>query len=223
MESGRQLVFGEFRLDPVQQQLRRGEDTIELQPRPFAVLQYLAEHSGQIVTKEELLQEVWEGTYVTKAALKVCIRSIREALREDAASPHYIETIGREGYRFRGDGAGPEAAATTDEAFASSSVIVGREAEVEHLHQQLRQALAGERQLVFVTGEAGIGKSTLVDLFAEQVQAEGRVTVGRGQCIEQYGEGEAYLPLLEALGRLCQEAGGRQLVMLLRQHAPMWL
>ena len=67
MESGRQVVFGAFRLDPVKQQLWQGEDVVELQPKPLSVLQYLAERPGRVVTKEELLREVWAGTYVTKA------------------------------------------------------------------------------------------------------------------------------------------------------------
>ena len=222
-DSGRQLVFGAFRLDPAKQQLWQGEASIPIQPRPLAVLQYLAEHPGQTISKEELLKEVWEGTYVTKAALKVCIQEIRKALGETAASPQYIETIGREGYRFGGDSVEQAAPAGHATTAAGQSLVVGREAEVDRLHQQLRKALDGERQLVFVTGEAGLGKTTIVDRFQAQVQAEGRVTIGRGQCVEQYGEGEAYLPILEALGRLCREAGGGQIASLLRQYAPLWL
>ena len=143
--------------------------------------------------------------------------------------------------------------------------MVGREAELGQLHRWLAKALAGERQLVFVTGEPGIGKTTLVEAFlqslasrvprlaAEQVQSPkskvqsrkgmpgatvtGQGTeptpnpqsltpglwIGRGQCIEHYGAGEAYLPVLEALGRLCREPGGRRLIELLSQHAPSWL
>lgn len=100
MDSAHQLVFGPFRLDPENNQLWRGEQPVELQPRPQAVLQYLVERPGQIVTKEELLQQVWAGTYVTKTVLKVSIRAIREALEDDATAPRYIETVGREGYRF---------------------------------------------------------------------------------------------------------------------------
>jgi predicted ATPase len=57
-------------------------------------------------------------------------------------------------------------------------------------------ACQGQRQCVFITGEAGIGKTTLVDAFVAQVQAMEPVWLGRGQCIEQYGAGEAYLPLM---------------------------
>lgn len=98
-EQGNHIVFGPFRLDPIAKQLWRGKQLVALRPRPLAVLQYLVQRPGQIVTKRELLKEVW-GTVITKAVVKECIRAIREALAEDVAAPRYIETVGREGYRF---------------------------------------------------------------------------------------------------------------------------
>jgi predicted ATPase len=76
---------------------------------------------------------------------------------------------------------------------------------------------------VFIAGEAGIGKTTLVDAFAAQVAPAEAVWFGRGQCIEQYGAGEAYLPLLGALGQLGRGPDGVRLVDLLHQQAPSWL
>ena len=81
--------------------------------------------------------------------------------------------------------------------------------------------LGGERQIVFVTGEAGIGKTALVDTFARSIASDRSIRIGRGQCLEQYGTSEAYLPVLEAIGRLCREQA--QVVDVLRAHAPMWL
>lgn len=95
-----QLLFGPFRLDPSERRLWRGKREVALQPRPWAVLHYLVEHPGQVVSKEELLKEVWAGTYVTTTALKVSVRAIRVALGEDTGTPRYIETVGRVGYRF---------------------------------------------------------------------------------------------------------------------------
>ncbi|HEV8713986.1 MAG TPA: AAA family ATPase, partial [Candidatus Binatia bacterium] len=100
---------------------------------------------------------------------------------------------------------------------------VGRDAELAQLHTCLAKALNGERQIIFVAGEPGIGKTTLVDTFLQQITAEDDPWLGRGQCIEHYGAGEAYLPLLEALGRLGRESGGQRLIELLSQHAPTWL
>src|SRR5262249_38697493 len=100
---------------------------------------------------------------------------------------------------------------------------VGREGELRQLHHWWDKALNCERQVVFVTGEPGIGKTTLVEAFLAQMAADDKVWIARGQCIGHYGAGEAYLPLLEALGRLCREPGGEHLVELLSQYAPTWL
>jgi predicted ATPase/DNA-binding winged helix-turn-helix (wHTH) protein len=229
MEHAAQLVFGPFRLDPGQKRLWRGEKELALQPRPVAVLLYLVEHPGRVVTKEELLKAVWAGTYVTRAALKVCVRAIRVALGDAAAAPQYVETVGREGYRFIARVAGSPVHGSSFPSdpppsfHVHASLVVGREREVEQLQGWLAKAGRGVRQVVFVTGEAGIGKTTVVERFLQQVHARGPVWLGRGQCVEQYGEGEAYLPVLEALGQVCRGPGGKQVIALLRQSAPMWL
>ena len=80
--------------------------------------------------------------------------------------------------------------------------IVGRQGEVEALESGFQRAARGARQLVFVSGEAGVGKTTVVDLWLARLDARGAVRIARGQCVEHYGEGETYLPLLEALGQL---------------------
>jgi hypothetical protein len=83
--------------------------------------------------------------------------------------------------------------------------------------------LHGQRHVVFVTGEAGSGKTALVEMFVDRLRGEAGLWLGHGQCIEQYGVGEAYLPLLEALSRLCWEPEGERLVALLTQSAPSWV
>jgi predicted ATPase len=78
--------------------------------------------------------------------------------------------------------------------------------------------------VVFVTGEPGIGKSALVEAFLGEVDATGSSRIGRGQCVEHYGQGEAYLPVLESLVRLCRKPdGGERVVQVLAQYAPTWL
>src|SRR5262249_43408906 len=63
----------------------------------------------------------------------------------------------------------------------------------------------------------------LVDAFVSEVAANGTLRIGRGQCVENYGAGEAYLPVLEALGRLGRETGGERIVQVLMHYAPTWL
>ncbi len=99
----------------------------------------------------------------------------------------------------------------------------GREDELAQLHQWFTMARQGQRQVGFITGAAGIGKTALVDAFAAQVSATEALWVGHGQCLELYGPGEPHLPVLEALGRLCRGAEGAPFLALLRQYAPSWL
>jgi DNA-binding SARP family transcriptional activator/predicted ATPase len=97
----------------------------------------------------------------------------------------------------------------------------GRGRELDHLARLLEEALVGERRLVFVTGDSGIGKTTIVESFLAQT-VDGAV-IARGQCVEHRGAGEPYLPILEAFGRLCRQEDSEALVPLLARQAPMWL
>jgi predicted ATPase len=101
--------------------------------------------------------------------------------------------------------------------------LVGRQGEVAMLEQWFQRAASGHPQLGFVSGEVGIGKTTVVDLFLERLAPGGGARIARGQCVEHYGRGEPYLPLLGALGRLSRGPDGAPLIAALRRYAPMWL
>jgi predicted ATPase/DNA-binding winged helix-turn-helix (wHTH) protein len=103
--------------------------------------------------------------------------------------------------------------------------IVGREEALGQMRAWLERAMGGERQVIFVTGEAGIGKTTLLEAFLRRVARDARVWIALGQCLEQYGAGgsEAFFPVLEAISRLCQEDGRESLADLLRRRAPAWV
>jgi DNA-binding winged helix-turn-helix (wHTH) protein len=215
------LCVGPFRLDPSNECLWRGTEAIRLTHKAFAALNYLAKHPRRVVTKEELFEAIWPKVVVSDAALTTCMREIRKALKDDPKRPRYIETVHRLGYRFvalvttrpiRSSGSGIW---SQDATLASSSQsparsFVGRKTELAQLHNWLEKALNGERQIVFVTGEPGIGKTTLIEAFLQQVAADESVWIGRGQSIEHYGAGEPYLPVLDALGRLCREPRGER-------------
>jgi serine/threonine protein kinase/pimeloyl-ACP methyl ester carboxylesterase len=101
--------------------------------------------------------------------------------------------------------------------------LVGRRVELRGLGERFRAACRGVRQVAFVSGEPGVGKSSLIDMFLDQVQLPGQLRIGRGQCLEQRGPGEPYMPVLEALGRLCREPSGAELIAVLERYAPTWL
>ncbi len=192
------------------------------------MLWLLVSQAGQVVTKEALLQTVWPETVASEGVLTACMGTLRHALGDQARQPRYIATVHRLGYRFVAavPTAPPVASALPPPALSHPTLPaapVGRAAEIAQLHTWFATALRGRRQTVFITGEAGIGKTTVVDAFLHQIDPTVALWMGRGQCIEHYGRGEAYLPLLEALGRLGRAPGGERLVACLQQYAPTWL
>src|SRR5262249_55150951 len=102
MQGHNLLNFGPFRLDVRNQQLWRGQEVVRLTNKALAVLRYLAEHSGQLVTKDDLFAAVWPEVVVSDSALVVCIRELRRALGDGRRAPQFIETVHGRGYRFIG-------------------------------------------------------------------------------------------------------------------------
>ena len=220
--------FPPFRLDLVNQCLwRRSEGAEErrilLTPKAFAMLRYLVEHAGRLVNQDELLEALWPDTYVQPEVLRSHIRDIRAALEDDPKSPRFIETLPRRGYRFIAPVTDDVRKADLQGALPSSK-IVGRKTELDRLRESFHRAFHGERQLVFVTGEPGIGKTTLVDAFERQVAANhAGLSIARGQCVEGYGGQEPYYPMLEALGQLCRGGAPDSVQRVLASQAPTWL
>jgi DNA-binding winged helix-turn-helix (wHTH) protein/predicted ATPase len=241
MQAAQDISFGRFRLDITNECLWQGARAISLRPKAFAVLKLLVERPGLLVTKQQVLDAVWPDTFVGDAVLKDNIRQLREALNDNAVSPTYIETAHRRGYRFIGKLSEPAFNTKTPAVFSStrasepssniatvgssidSQGVLGRDTELAKIRGWLKQSLAGERQTVFVTGEPGIGKTTLVQAFLRQASCNSAILVARGQCLEHYGSGEAYLPVLDGFSRLCRSAAATQVLNCLRQHAPSWL
>jgi TolB-like protein/DNA-binding winged helix-turn-helix (wHTH) protein/Tfp pilus assembly protein PilF len=96
------IRFGPFSLDAESGELRRDGEVVPLAPQPFRLLLALASRPGELVTREELRQQVWgDGTFVDfERGLNFCILQARTALGDDAKQPAYIETLPRRGYRF---------------------------------------------------------------------------------------------------------------------------
>jgi predicted ATPase/DNA-binding winged helix-turn-helix (wHTH) protein len=220
MEADRRLTFGDFSLDLTSERLWCGDEVVALSPKAFAVLRRLVEDGGQLVSKEELLRAGWAKTHVSDGVLKVIILEIRRALGDDPAAPSFIETAPRRGYRF----IAPRARQTTIPAAVDPrGALVGRDNVLAQLEDRLTRALAGQRQLVFLSGEAGIGKTTVLDAFLARAASDPDLLIARGACLEHYGAAEAYLPVLEALARLLREPGAERVVRVLETHAPTWL
>ena len=219
--------FPPFRLDRANAQLWRGDEEISLRRKTFDVLRYLVDHPGQLVTKAMLLDAVWAGVTVSDSMPANCVAELRRALGDDAEDPAVYRdrasarlSLYRQGY----DDAPAEAARKPAAAAKGPRpIMVGREEELALLQSWYAQVLEGQRRVIFVAGEAGIGKTTFVQAFLDSIAQEGAARVGRGQCVEQYGAGEPYMPVLEALSRLGREHGGERVIELLNRFAPTWL
>lgn len=228
------IRFGGFELDEANAQLKRHTRVLNVPPRAFAVLCELARRSGQLVTKDALLDAVWGHRHVSESVLKSAVRQLRAAFEDDAKAPRFIETASRRGYRFiaateQDDGLAPAARphdASSETGLGApqlcglrgASRIIGRGAPLARLRAGWDRACSGQRQLCWLAGEAGVGKTTLVEHFAASL---GPVAIAHGQCVEQHGPGEPYLPVLEALATLCRDDPA--LAAMLRSVAPTWL
>jgi predicted ATPase len=217
-----QLRFDPFELDESDARLTRGGRPVALPPKAFAVLCALARQPGQLVTKSALLDAVWGHQHVSESVLKTTISELRAALSDDAKQPRYIETASRRGYRFIASANAQQAAAATRtpqaEAAQPHLEIVGRRDARARLRAAWNQTTAGRRQMFWVAGEAGVGKSTLIDSFVSELAP---IKCAHGQCVEQFGAGEPYLPVLEAIAGLCR--GDPTLAPMMRAVAPTWL
>ena len=221
--------FGEFELDEANALLLRDGRPIALGPTVFAVLCALVRRPGSLLTKHALLDEVWSHRFLSDSVLKTAISDLRDALGDEARRPRYIETVARRGYRFIAiptalSPEGPPVAASTT-ALGNTptgdrqpSPFVGRATELARLRRASDRAGRGQRTVAFIAGEPGIGKTTLIEHF---VSGLSNFACARGQCVELYGNGEPYLPVLEALGELCRNDA--EVVPLLRAVAPTWL
>ena len=217
-----QVRFADFELDEANASLLRSGKPLPLAPTPFNVLCALVRKPGLLLTKDALLQAVWGHEFVSDSVLKTAISDLRMALGDDPRVPRLIETVPRRGYRFIArPGALPEGnapSAATAAAEQHGTAFIGRGDALARLDRAWHTASSGKRTLVWVAGEPGIGKTTLIERFVARL---GDAVCARGQCVEHYGAGEPYLPVLDALADLCRRDS--QLPALLRAVAPTWL
>ena len=234
------LQFGPYRVDRDQRLLTRGNEVIPLAPKIFDTLVALVESDGRLFEKEHLLKTVWPDAFVEEGSLARNISTLRKVLGDNSHHQKYIVTVPKRGYRFIAKVIAEEASghwsglsgklnkhheetpAEANPLNAEVCAFVGRRSETKRLAQHFERMLAWRGQIVFLSGEAGIGKSALADDFIRSVRRQHpEVLIATGRAVEQYGTCESYLPFLDALSALLREHAD-SLPVLLRAHAPTW-
>src|SRR5216683_656916 len=164
--------FGPFELETDKRRLLKDGATISLRPRAFDLLVALVDRAGHLVTKDELLDQVWPKMVVEEAALHVQVSALRKVLGADA-----ITTVSGRGYQFTlpvmtGDGEANRASRSKHNLPYQLTSFVGREQEIAQLEE-----LVTAHRLVTLTGAGGAGKtrlaievaSRLIDAFPDGV------------------------------------------------------
>lgn len=219
--------FETFRLEVTTHLLWEGKTHVALPPKIYRLLLYFLQHEGQLISREELFDAVWDGRLVDDSALRLAVNSLRNILHDDRKTPRFIATVSRRGYRFL---AGVTVKRSGDNRIPlyyqpkiePSSAWFERPSELALLQKAFLQAADGERCVVFLRGERGTGKTTLLDMFLSRIKYPD-LAVLRSRCVQLHGSAEPFLPLLEALERRCREPSGRTLIERLDQVAPTWL
>ncbi len=92
--------FDDFQFDPSGSGLTRLDEPVALEPQAIRLLDFLVQHSDRIVSKDELIEEIWQGRAITDAALNTRIRAVRRALADTATTPRFIKTFPKRGFQF---------------------------------------------------------------------------------------------------------------------------
>ena len=190
------LAFADVELDLDRYELRRGGTRVLVEPQVFDVLVHLARNSGRVVPKEELLDTVWGDRFVSESALTSRIKSARRAVGDNGRRQALIATVHGRGYRIvvpvheqqrvrASDAtflfAAPGAPAPLEPRPAierTGAPLLERDVPLHQLTEAVLAASSGSGRVVCVAGDAGLGKSSLVQHFADDVAGAAVVLVG---------------------------------------------
>src|SRR5262245_44840882 len=200
------LRFGEHELDAALFELRRGGKRVPVQPKPLALLLYLARHRDRLVTREELVAHLWPDTVLGDDALFHALKMARAAVGDRGRHQSVIETVRGVGFRFVAPVAGsppgslrrsvPRGRAGKGEA---ALPLLGRDALLARVRAALVETSRGRGRFLLLSGESGVGKTRMLDAVADAAREHG-VRLARGGCRE--AGGPAFAPWSQALESL---------------------
>lgn len=194
-------------------------EAVRLRPKTLALLMELHARQGEVVSQNELRNAVWGQQHGRETGPKQCVRELRRLLADTAGTSEFIETVGRQGYRLAGK---LTLLNNGTDTLDSGQLCVGRESELQRLADCAAAARRGKRTAVLVAGEAGAGKTRLVEAFCARLPRTAVFWTGRGQCIPHPGAREPYGPLIEIVTQLADGPSRGQLLRLLEAVAPSW-
>lgn len=226
------VCFDSFRIDLGARQLLCGEQVVPLRPKAYDVLCYLASRPGEVVSIQDLTDACWAGLRIGPNSVSNVIYELRGVFAQNNPAASWIQTVTGHGYRFTAPlqavPASPAGEALADAAQPvadhhltperGGGLFVGRNDELALLEHSWQQALRNLPATVFVSGEPGIGKTSLVQRFCARIAPAAVACIGR--CIPQNGEPEPYMPVLEGLVAI---ASAVDLTAVARDQAPTWL
>jgi DNA-binding winged helix-turn-helix (wHTH) protein len=167
------LVWSEYELDEERFELRRGGAKVPVQPKVLELLLTLVRARDRVVLRRELFDAIWPGLTVSEASLSRAILEARRAIGDDLQQA--LVTVRGRGFRFVLDviERPAEAASTGHEVSPSDPSFVGRASCMTCLESRLDDALSGKGGVVWISGEAGIGKTRAVDELARRARVRG--------------------------------------------------
>ena len=182
--------FDRFELDSTLYELRREGEVVQVEAKTLDLLLYLVAHHDRLVSKQELLDNVWQGVTVKDQSVTQAIYSARRLLQDDSRCPRFLKTIRGRGHRFVGEvtEAISRRAPSVSREPGSAGVptFVGRTNLLSKLEEALENACSGRGQLILLSGEPGIGKTRLAEEFCERARRLGAFT-HFGHCPESEG------------------------------------
>lgn len=176
--------FGAFELDAARGELHRAGKAVPAERRAVELLLHLLRNRGRVVSKEELLAELWPGVAVQDRIVNQAIYNARKLLGDDTRAPRFIATLRGRGFRF---------VAEVEEAASPRAPLpfTGRAAELRALQRALEAARRGQGGAVLICGGAGSGKTRLAGEFAARARALG-ARVQSARCTQPAGAPELW-------------------------------
>jgi len=201
--------------------LRKDGAPIRLRPKTWRLLALLIRRPGELVTKSEILEEIWEGSVVAEEVISVSVRELRRAFGEQSSGEQFIQTVHGRGYRFL-----PPTLrlAALDAPPAEFEPFISRQREVSVLRSAFNATQLHGRQMVVIGGEAGAGKTAIVQQFLRELETNSTgAVVATGQCIDELRDEEPFGPMIEIFTQLGRSAIGTDVLGAIRRHARTWL